>query len=205
MVDPTVVSHSVPTLLLAGALGYLIGSVPFGLLLTRLAGLGDVRSIGSHNIGATNVLRTGRRDLAAYTLLLDALKGMVAVLIAAAIWDAVPAAAAGIGAFLGHVFPAWIGFKGGKGVATFLGVSLGLYWPAALVFAAVWIGVAVLFRFSSLAALSASVTVPLVMLIAGYEEWALMTLILTVILYLRHFGNIRRLLAGTESRIGNRA
>jgi len=205
MVDPTVVSHSVPTLLLAGALGYLIGSVPFGLLLTRLAGLGDVRSIGSHNIGATNVLRTGRRDLAAYTLLLDALKGMVAVLIAAAIWGAVPAAAAGIGAFLGHVFPAWIGFKGGKGVATFLGVSLGLYWPAALVFAAVWIGIAVLFRFSSLAALTASVTVPLVMLIAGYEEWALMTLILTVILYLRHFGNIRRLLAGTESRIGNRA
>ncbi len=205
MVDPTVVSHSVPTLLLAGALGYLIGSVPFGLLLTRLAGLGDVRSIGSHNIGATNVLRTGRRDLAAYTLLLDALKGMVAVLIAAAIWGAVPAAAAGIGAFLGHVFPAWIGFKGGKGVATFLGVSLGLYWPAALVFAAVWIGIAVLFRFSSLAALTASVTVPLVMLIAGYEEWALMTLILTVILYLRHFGNIRRLPAGTESRIGNRA
>ena len=141
------------------AFGYLLGSIPFGLLVTRAAGLGDVRKIGSGNIGATNVLRTGNKGLAALTLLLDALKGTVAVL-AAGYFGADHAVYAGFAAFLGHIFPAWLNFRGGKGVATYLGVLAGLYWPAALAFAAVWLGVAYLTRYSSLAALSASVIVP---------------------------------------------
>ena len=139
--------------------GYLLGSIPFGLLITRAAGLGDVRKIGSGNIGATNVLRTGNKGLAALTLLLDALKGTAAVLVAG-YFGADYAVYAGFAAFLGHIFPAWLDFKGGKGVATYLGVLAGLYWPAALVFAAVWLAVAYLTRYSSLAALTASFIVP---------------------------------------------
>ncbi len=205
MVTPTFVQGSATALLVAGILGYLIGSVPFGLILTRFAGLGDIRNIGSHNIGATNVLRTGRRDLAFFTFLLDAGKGTVAVVLAGVWWDGLLAGAAGIGVFLGHIFPLWIGFRGGKGVATYLGVALGLYWPAAAIFAVVWLGVAFGSRYSSLAALTASVTVPIVMLVTGKPEWAFMTACITVILWLRHLGNIRRLLDGTESRIGSRA
>ena len=204
MVDPAFIEQSAWALILAGATGYLIGSVPFGLILTRFAGLGDIRDIGSKNIGATNVLRTGRRDLAFFTFLLDALKGTIAVALAGFWWDGRIAAAAGIGVFLGHVFPLWIGFRGGKGVATYLGVALGLYWPAAIAFAAVWLGVAFTSRYSSLAALAASVTVPLVMLITGYGEWAATTAGIALILWLRHIGNIKRLLTGTETRIGSR-
>lgn len=205
MVDPTIYPQSILAIVLAGAIGYVIGSVPFGLMLTRFAGLGDIRNVGSRNIGATNVLRTGRRDLAFLTFLFDALKGTVAVILAGLWWDGSLAAVAGIGAFLGHVFPVWIGFRGGKGVATFLGVALGLYWPAAVAFAVVWIGIAATLRYSSLAALTASATVPLAMVVAGYDEWALMTLALTLALWIRHIGNIKRLLSGTESRIGSRA
>ncbi len=205
MVDPTIYEQSVAALLLAGIVGYFIGSVPFGLIFTRFAGLGDIRDIGSRNIGATNVLRTGRRDLAILTFVLDAAKGTIAVILAGVWWDGFLAGAAGIGAFVGHVFPIWIGFRGGKGVATYLGVSLGLYWPAAALFAAVWVGVAITLRYSSLAALSASLTVPLMMLVTGKPEWAAMTAGIALILWLRHLGNIRRLLAGKESRIGGRA
>ena len=205
MVDPTILERSVWALMAAGLAGYLIGSVPFGLILTRLAGLGDIRDIGSKNIGATNVLRTGRRDLAFFTFLLDTLKGTIAVVIAGFWWDGLIAGAAGVGVFFGHVFPLWIGFKGGKGVATFLGVALGLYWPAAVGFAAIWVGVAFTSRYSSLAALAASVSVPIVMLIAGHAEWGVMTGAIALVLWLRHLGNIRRLLSGKEARIGSRA
>lgn len=205
MIDPTIYEQSLLAILIAAAFGYLIGSVPFGLMITRFAGLGDIRNIGSKNIGATNVLRTGRRDLALFTFLLDALKGTAAVVFAGLWWDAWLAAAAGAGAFLGHIFPAWIGFRGGKGVATYLGVAIGLYWPAGLAFAVIWLGVAIAFRYSSLAALTASLAVPLVLLIVGYEEWAAVCFGMTIVLWLRHLGNIRRLLAGNESRIGHRA
>ena len=141
--------------------GYLLGSIPFGLLLTKMAGLGDLRSIGSGNIGATNVLRTGRKDLAAVTLLGDAGKGAAAVLLAAAIWGPEAAMIAGVAAFFGHVFPVWLGFKGGKGVATFIGILLALSWPVALAFCAIWLLVAVALRYSSLAALTAATASPM--------------------------------------------
>ena len=183
--------------------GYLLGSIPFGLLITRAAGLGDVRNIGSGNIGATNVLRTGKKGLAALTLLLDALKGTVAVLIAG--WFRADLALyAGLAAFLGHIFPVWLNFKGGKGVATYLGVLIGLNWPTALVFAAVWLGVAFLARFSSLAALTAALVVPVFLYFLGHGDVALLFLIMTAIIYYKHRANIERLLAGTESRIGDK-
>lgn len=181
--------------------GYLLGSIPFGLLLTRAAGLGDVRSIGSGNIGATNVLRTGKKGLAAATLILDMLKGTIAVLIAACyspelgLW-------AGFGAFIGHLFPVWLGFKGGKGVATYLGVLIGLAWYVALIFAAVWLIVAVLFRYSSLAALTAAVVVPIALLFYGSHQIAALFAVMSVIVFIKHRANISRLLAGTEGRIG---
>ena len=186
---------------IAFAFGYLLGSVPFGLLLTRAAGLGDVRQIGSGNIGATNVLRTGNKGLAALTLLLDALKGSAAVLIAAK-WGSEPALFAGVGAFLGHVFPIWLRFKGGKGVATFLGILVGFSWKAALVFAATWLAVAFLSRYSSLAALVAAAISPLMLYIVGLPDFALALLVLTVLIYIKHAANISRLLAGKESKIG---
>lgn len=188
---------------LAAALifGYLLGSIPFGLIVTRLAGLGDIRAIGSGNIGATNVLRTGRRGLAALTLLGDFGKGAAAVLIAAS-WSAELAAAAGLGAFLGHLYPVWLSFKGGKGVATYLGVLAGLAWPAAIAFAAIWLAVAYITRYSSLAALIAAAASPLAL--AALQNWLAVGLftMLTILVFLRHHQNIERLLKGEESRIG---
>ncbi len=193
------------SLLLALIGGDLLGSIPFGLLLTRFGGAGDVRAIGSGNIGASNVLRTGRKDLAAATLVCDALKGTIAVLIAR--WLAGPdaAMAAGAGAFLGHLFPVWLGFRGGKGVATFLGILIALSWPAALVFAVVWLAVAFSTRYSSLSALLAGVAVPIALLVMGDWRLALLTAGLVVLIYIRHAANIRRLLAGTELKIGSRS
>lgn len=193
----------VPLLLFALAFGYLLGSIPFGLILTRMAGLGDVRSIGSGNIGATNVLRTGNKKLAAATLLLDMLKGTAAVLIAG-IASPEAAIAAGLGAFLGHIFPVWLKFKGGKGVATYLGVLLGLFWQGALIFAAVWLGVAYATRYSSLAALVAAAIVPIALYIIGLHQIAVLFLILTVIVFIKHRANIQRLVAGTEGKIGSK-
>ncbi|TPK99284.1 glycerol-3-phosphate 1-O-acyltransferase PlsY [Mesorhizobium sp. B2-4-12] len=188
-------------LILALVFGYLLGSIPFGLLLTRAAGLGDVRNIGSGNIGATNVLRTGNKGLAAATLLLDALKGTTAVLIAGhfapetAVW-------AGLGAFLGHLFPAWLGFKGGKGVATYLGVLIGLAWQVALVFAVAWLAMAYLFRYSSLAALTAAVIVPIALYVLSTPRIAAVFVVMSIIVFVKHRANISRLLAGTEGKIG---
>ena len=187
--------------ILALVFGYLLGSIPFGLLVTRAAGLGDVRKIGSGNIGATNVLRTGNKGLAAATLLLDALKGTAAVLIAGrfapefALW-------AGFAAFLGHLFPVWLGFKGGKGVATYLGVLIGLTWQVALIFAAVWLTVAFLFRYSSLAALTAAVVVPVALYFLSTPEEAGLFAVMSLIVIVKHRANISRLLAGTEGKIG---
>ncbi len=189
------------SLLLVLVIGYLLGSIPFGLILTRLGGAGDLRAIGSGNIGATNVLRTGRRGLAALTLLGDALKGTAAVLIGARIGPEA-AAIAGLGTFVGHLFPVWLRFKGGKGVATFLGVWLGLFWQAALAFAIVWLAVAVITRFSSLAALSASLATPLVLYVTGQPTLAGLAAALSALLWWKHAANIRRLADGTESRIG---
>jgi glycerol-3-phosphate acyltransferase PlsY len=183
--------------------GYLLGSIPFGLVLTRLAGAGDIRALGSGNIGATNVLRTGRKDLAAATVILDALKGTVTVLIA---WrfGLYPAMAAALGAFLGHLFPVWLGFRGGKGVATFVGCMIGLYWPAALAFAIVWLGVAFVTRYSSAAGLAASVASVIVLALLGSIELAIVVLIMTLVIFWRHRENIARLRAGTETKIGRR-
>lgn len=192
-------------LILALAIGYGLGSIPFGLLLTRLAGLGDIRNIGSGNIGATNVLRTGRKELAAVTLLLDALKGTASVLIGSLIGGPEVAMAGGLGAFLGHIFPVWLGLKGGKGVATYIGVLLGLHWPAALAFCIVWLTVAILTRYSSLSALAASVATPLLLWITGKGSLAALAGVLTVLLAIKHTANIQRLIAGTESKIGARA
>ncbi|GJE02015.1 glycerol-3-phosphate 1-O-acyltransferase PlsY [Methylobacterium isbiliense] len=194
------------TALLAAALvlGYLLGSIPFGLILTRVAGLGDVRAIGSGNIGATNVLRTGRKGLAAATLLGDALKGTAAVLIAGRFGVPDAALAAGLGAFLGHLFPVWLGFKGGKGVATFIGVLLGLAPVAVLAFAAIWLGLAVLLRYSSASALAASAATPLVLWGLGQGRVALLFVILALLLWWKHTPNIRRLMDGTEGRIGQK-
>ena len=182
--------------------GYLLGSIPFGLIITRIAGLGDVRHIGSGNIGATNVLRTGNKKLAALTLLADALKGTVAVLVAG-IWGPGFAIAAGLAAFLGHLFPVWLGFKGGKGVATYLGVLIALAWKAALVFAIVWIAIAWLTRYSSLAALLAVVAVLLsLFFVFGPASVAWLFNVMSIIVFAKHHANIRRLLDGNESRIG---
>ncbi|MBR7651830.1 glycerol-3-phosphate 1-O-acyltransferase PlsY [Brucella oryzae] len=189
------------TLMGAFIFGYFLGSIPFGLILTRFAGLGDVRSIGSGNIGATNVLRTGNKKLAAATLIFDMLKGTVAVLVASR-YGPDAAIGAGFGAFIGHLFPVWIGFKGGKGVATYLGVLIGLAWPGALVFAAVWIVTALLTRYSSLAALIASIVVPIALYSRGYSAIAILFAIMTVIVIFKHKANISRLLNGTESKIG---
>jgi glycerol-3-phosphate acyltransferase PlsY len=182
-------------------LGYLLGSIPFGLILARLAGHGDLREIGSGNIGATNVLRTGSKGLAALTLILDMLKGTAAVLIGAQ-FGPNAALLGGLGAFLGHLFPVWLGFRGGKGVATYLGVLIGLYWPAALLFAAVWLAVAALTRYSSLAALAASLAVPVMLIFMGEAPMAALALLFTLLLYWRHADNISRLLRGEEERIG---
>jgi glycerol-3-phosphate acyltransferase PlsY len=187
--------------LAAFAGGYVLGSIPFGLILAKLAGLGDLRQIGSGNIGATNVLRAGGKRLAALTLLLDALKGTAAVLLAAR-WGEHAAMLAGLGAFLGHLFPLWLGFRGGKGVATYLGIMFGLYWPAAAAFAATWLIVAYATRYSSLSALAASLASVIVLALTGQWPLAGLALLLTVLLYVRHAGNIERLAKGEEARIG---
>ncbi|MEQ8306008.1 MAG: glycerol-3-phosphate 1-O-acyltransferase PlsY [Hoeflea sp.] len=194
-----------PTIMAAALLfGYLCGSIPFGLVLTRMAGLGDVRKIGSGNIGATNVLRTGNKKLAAATVLGDALKGTVAVLVAGWFAGLEAALIAGLGAFLGHLYPVWLKFKGGKGVATYLGVLLGLAPLIVLVFAAVWLGMAKLFRYSSLAALAAAIAVPVALYLYGRPEIGSLFVVLSLITFLKHHENIRRLMAGTESRIGDK-
>jgi len=190
------------TIALAFVLGYLLGSIPFGLLLTRMAGGPDVRTIGSGNIGATNVLRTGRKGLAALTLACDMLKGTAAVLIANYVAGSDAALAAALGAFLGHVFPIWLKFKGGKGVATYIGLLLGLYWPGALVFCAIWLIVAFASRYSSLAALVASALTPAALWGFGQPRQAALFALLAVLLWIMHRPNIARLIAGTESRIG---
>lgn len=189
---------------MAGAVtaGYVLGSIPFGLLITRLAGTQDIRTIGSGNIGATNVLRTGRKGLAAATLVGDALKGTAAVFLGSWLFGFEGALLGGLGAFLGHLFPVWLGFKGGKGVATYIGVLIGLAWPAALAFGAVWIAAAAALRYSSAAALLASLATPFVLFFAGYRDAAELFGLLTVLLWLRHRENITRLIAGTESKIG---
>ncbi len=185
-------------------LGYLLGSIPFGLLVTRLAGLQDIREIGSGNIGATNVLRTGRKGLAAATLIFDMLKGTAAVLIASALWGQNPALIAGLGAFLGHLFPVWLRFKGGKGVATYIGVLLGFVWQGTLVFAVVWAAVAAITRYSSASGLIASLATLAFLVWQGDREVTILFLVLTVALWITHRANIARLIAGTEGKIGHK-
>ena len=189
---------------LAVIVGYLLGSIPFGVLATRMAGLGDVRSIGSGNIGATNVLRTGRRDLAAFTVVGDAGKGAVAVVIASWLWGYEAALFAGVAAFLGHIFPVWLGFKGGKGVATYIGILLALNWIIGLVFCAVWLVIALAQRYSSLAALTAAATAPMFAFSFSGPRLTWATMFLTIMLFITHRENIKRLLKGTESRIGDK-
>ena len=183
--------------------GYLLGTIPFGLLLTRVAGLGDIRAIGSGNIGATNVLRTGNKGLAAATLLFDALKGTAAVLIGATL-SPEAALAGGLGAFLGHLFPVWLGFKGGKGIATYIGALAAVSWPAGLAFGIVWIATAAVTRFSSASALLASLLTPILLWFIATPATALVFLAMTAITWWRHKANIERLLAGTETRIGDK-
>jgi len=202
MLHPIAWSHSLPYDAAAFVFGYLLGSIPFGLVLTRLAGTQDLRSIGSGNIGATNVLRTGRKGLAAATLILDALKGTVAVLVAGHVGGTNLAVLAALGAFLGHLFPAWLKFSGGKGVATFIGLLIGLVWQGALVFCLVWLAVAVITRYSSLAALVASLLTIAFLWFDNYPQQAVLFALLAVLMWAKHHTNIRRLVAGTEGKIG---
>jgi glycerol-3-phosphate acyltransferase PlsY len=188
--------------IIALVVGYLFGSIPFGLLLTRLAGSGDIRSVGSGNIGATNVLRTGRKGLAAGTLIGDMLKGTVAVLLMYRLAGTNAGLLAGLAAVLGHVFPVWLGFKGGKGVATYIGVLIGVSWIVALMFGVIWAAVAALTRYSSLAGLIASGLTPVLLYLGVGSKSALLFAVLTVIVWFMHSGNIQRLLAGTEPKIG---
>ena len=188
-------------LLIACVLGYVFGSIPFGLIITNAAGLGDVRKIGSGNIGATNVLRTGNKKLALFTLIADALKGTIPVLIAAHFWGMNADVAAAFGAMAGHIFPVWLKFKGGKGVATFIGVLFGLYWPLGLMFLGVWFLTALLFRYSSLAALVATLLQPLFAMIWGVDRLVGPLAILVAIIWFMHRANIMRLLTHNESKI----
>lgn len=188
--------------ILAAVIGYLSGSVPYGLLLTRAAGLGDIRTIGSGNIGATNVLRTGNKKVAAATLLLDALKGAIPVLLLGWLWGRDAGLVAGIAALLGHIFPVWLGFKGGKGVATGAGVLLAASWWIGLICALIWVVMAKVTRISSASALTACACAPVIALISGDLRLAGFALVLVLLIIWRHQDNIRRLLAGTEPRIG---
>ena len=205
MLHPINWSLALPYYAAALLFGYLLGSIPFGLILTRLAGTPDIRSIGSGNIGATNVLRTGRKGLAAATLVGDALKGTAAVLIMYRLWGQDHAILAALGAFLGHLFPVWLKFKGGKGVATYIGILLALAWPAALAFCLIWLAVAALTRYSSLAALTASLATPFVLWLLDDRQEAQLFALLTALLWLMHRENISRLLHGAEAKIGAKA
>ena len=192
-----------PEYVAALVFGYLCGSIPFGILLTRLAGAPDLRTVGSGNIGATNVLRTGRKGLAAATLLGDMLKGTAAVVIVAHIFSRDASIVAALGAFLGHLFPVWLKFKGGKGVAIYIGLLLGFeVWPALVGFCAVWLAVAALTRYSSLAALVASATAPVILWWSGDGRLAELFLLLSLLLWIMHRANIARLIRGTETKIG---
>ena len=185
-------------------IGYLLGSIPFGLLLTRAFGAGDLRSIGSGNIGATNVLRTGRKGLAAATLILDAAKGAVAVF--AASWIGPDyALMGGLAAFVGHCYPVWLGFRGGKGVATMLGIALAVAWPVGLVFALVWLGALALFRYSSVGGILAAVSAPVTAIVLGEIGPAVLFTALALLVLWKHRGNLQRLFAGTEPRVGQSA
>ncbi len=198
-------SSAPATLVLVATLAYLLGSIPFGLLITRALGLGDLRRIGSGNIGATNVLRTGNRGAAAATLLLDAAKGGVAVLVARDMVGDDAAQVAALAAFLGHLFPVWLGFRGGKGVATFLGTLLALAWPVGLAVCATWAATAAITRFSSLSALVAAALSPVWLLLFGHAQMVGLAVLLAGLVFLRHSANIARLRAGTEPRIGARS
>lgn len=200
MPDPIDWSLALPYYLAALAAGYLIGSIPFGLLLTRFAGLGDVRSIGSGNIGATNVLRTGNKPLAALTLAADLLKGTAAVLLGLQ-YGPDTGIIAGLGAFLGHLYPVWLRFRGGKGVATYIGVLLGLFWKGAFAFCAIWLAVAALSRISSLAALIASAATPFILAWFGQWQAAELFALMTLLVFIRHRANLMRLVRGEESKI----
>jgi acyl phosphate:glycerol-3-phosphate acyltransferase len=203
MLHPINWSLALPYYLTALTFGYLVGSIPFGVILTRLAGTADLRSIGSGNIGATNVLRTGHKGLAAATLLCDVLKGTLAVLVMDWLWGRDHALIAGLGAFLGHLFPVWLKFKGGKGGATYLGILIGLApWPGAAAFAAIWLIVAALTRYSSLASLVASAATPAVLWASDDRQEALLFGLLTVLVFLMHRANIMRLATGIEAKIG---
>lgn len=196
---------STPLVLLAvAALAYLLGSVPFGIVITRIMGLGDIRKIGSGNIGATNVLRTGNKAAAALTLVLDAGKGAIAVITARVLVGEDASQVAAIFAFLGHLWPVWLGFTGGKGVATFLGTILALHWPLGLAACATWVAMAAVLRISSLSALAAAALTPLYAALLGGRELLAMSILLALLIFLRHHENIRRLIAGTEPRIGKR-
>lgn len=204
MLHPIDWSIALPYYAAAVVFGYLLGSVPFGLIVTRLAGTTDIRGIGSGNIGATNVLRTGRKGLAAATVTFDILKGTAAVLVAVR-WGREYALVAGLGAFIGHLFPVWLKFKGGKGVATFVGVLIGLAWPVTLAFAALFLGVAALSRYVSLASILACAATPLILWFTGDALAAQLFLLMAIIVIVMHRQNIERLIAGTESRIGQKA
>jgi glycerol-3-phosphate acyltransferase PlsY len=186
-------------------IGYLFGSIPFGLILTRCAGTPDIRSIGSGNIGATNVLRTGSKALAAATLIGDALKGTAAVLVVRYLFGPDAALVAAAGALVGHIFPVWLSFKGGKGVATYIGLLIGLAWPAALAFCLIWLAVAALTRYSSLAGLLAGAAMPPVVWLIADQRTALLFVLLTALVWIRHRANIARLLDGTEPKLGRSA
>lgn len=192
----------------AAMIGYLLGSIPFGLIFTRMAGLGDIRDIGSGNIGATNALRTGNKSVAGATFLFDAGKGAAAVLLVhyvAPAGTALPLSMiAAAAAFLGHLFPLWLKFKGGKGISTFIGINLALFWPVGLLFCATWLATAVIFRYSSLAALVAALATPIYLFLFGRTDLLSLSIILVVLIYYAHRENISRLLAGNESRIGGK-
>src|SRR5437870_10142109 len=205
MLHPINWQIALPYYAAALAFGYLLGSIPFGIIVTRLAGTQDIRAIGSGNIGATNVLRTGRKGLAAATLLADMLKGTVAVLAMYWWWGRDHAMLAGIGAFIGHLFPIWLMFKGGKGVATFLGVLVAISWQAALVFAAVWLAVAAAARYASLASLLACAAMPIYFWLNGERQEAQVFLLLALLATFMHRGNIVRLWQRTEGKIGQKA
>jgi glycerol-3-phosphate acyltransferase PlsY len=206
MLHPINWSVMLPYYLAALAAGYLIGSIPFGLIFTRLAGTKDIRAIGSGSIGATNVLRTGRKGLAAATLAFDILKGTAAVVLMDWLWGRDHAIIAGLGAFLGHLFPVWLGFKGGKGVATYIGILLGLAltgasWVPLAAFAAIWLAVAAIARYSSLAGLIACAATPAVLWATDDRQEAQLFLVLTVLVFIKHAPNITRLIKGTEGKI----